>query len=126
MGAHVFAWDGHLLAWLSRSEKHLLAFVDPELHPDTGERERLSGLLVEALVELLHQPQARRRALLLEKIDDQFANEHVLAPMFVEAGFLRTADGLLRRRDRTWQREGVAKVRIVGAVSGGESEDEGE
>ncbi|MFV8751512.1 DEAD/DEAH box helicase [Nannocystaceae bacterium ST9] len=118
-GAHVFSWDGHLLAWLSRSEKHLLCFVEPALHPDPAERERLAGLLVDALVELLHQPNARRRALLLEKIDDRFAGEHELAPRLVEAGFMRTPDGLLRRRDRSWAREQVARVRIIGAVEAG-------
>jgi ATP-dependent Lhr-like helicase len=123
-GAHVFSWDGHLLAWLSRTEKHLLSFVDPELHPDPAERERLAGLLVDALVELLHQPNARRRALLLEKIDDRFSGEHELAGRFVEAGFMRTPDGLLRRRDRTWAREQVAKVRIIGAVEAGPDIDE--
>ena len=123
-GAHVFAWDGHLLAWLSRSEKHLLCFVDATLHSDPAVRERLAGLLVDALVELLHQPNARRRALLLEKIDDAPAGEHELAPRLVDAGFMRSSSGLLRRRDRTWAREQVAKVRIIGAVEAGPEEDD--
>lgn len=123
-GAHVIVWDGHLLAWLSRTEKHLLCFVDDSLHPDPAERERLGGLLVDTLVELLHQPGAQRRALLLEKIDDSFAGDHELAPRFVAAGFLRTPEGLLRRRDRTWAREQVGgRVRLVGAVTAGEDDE---
>lgn len=125
-GAYVIAWDGHLLAWLSRTEKHLLSFLDAALHPDPVERERLAGLLVDALVELLHQPGVQRRALLLEKIDDGFAGDHELAPRFVAAGFMRTPEGLLRRRDRTWAREQVGeRLRIIGAVPASEDEGEG-
>ena len=62
--------------------------------------------------------------MLLEKIDDRFAGEHELAPRLVDAGFMRTPDGLLRRRDRTWAREQVARVRIIGAVEAAGDVDE--
>ena len=61
-GADVLILDGYLLAWLSRSEKTLLCFIEPETVPDPTERERLVNALAEALVALLHQrwtPQGR-------------------------------------------------------------------
>ncbi|NVB39295.1 DEAD/DEAH box helicase [Pseudenhygromyxa sp. WMMC2535] len=118
-GAHVFLHDGHLLAWLSRSERHLLSFVGEDLHPDVAERERLGEHLAAALVELLHHAPARRKALLLEKIDDEPANEHPLAATLVAAGFRKTHDGLLRQRDRGWAREDPAEgaPRVIGVSS---------
>ncbi|PRQ05340.1 putative ATP-dependent helicase Lhr [Enhygromyxa salina] len=103
-GAHVFMVDGRLLAWLSRSEKLLLCFIGPDELPDEAERERCAGHLAEALVALLHQAQGRRKVMLLAKIDDQFANEHWLAEQLCALGFRKTHDGLLRPRDRGWER----------------------
>jgi ATP-dependent helicase Lhr and Lhr-like helicase len=102
-GAHVLSYDGHLLAWLSRSEGSLLSFLDREQHPDPSHRERLAQALAEGLVALLEHSAARRKAMLLRKIDDEFANEHPLAEALVAAGFRKTHDGLLRRREREWQ-----------------------
>jgi ATP-dependent Lhr-like helicase len=119
-GAHVFLSDGYLLAWLSRSEKTLLCFIEPELIADPATRERCAGDLADALVALLHQAEGRRKAMLLEKIDDAFANEHWLAEPLCARGFRKTHDGLLRQRDRSWARReaesGAALIVGVGAV----------
>jgi ATP-dependent Lhr-like helicase len=119
-GAHVFSSDGYLLAWLSRSEKTLLCFIEPELIADPATRERCAGDLADALVALLHQAEGRRKAMLLEKIDDAFANEHWLAEPLCARGFRKTHDGLLRQRDRSWARRpaasGAAVIVGVGAV----------
>jgi ATP-dependent Lhr-like helicase len=119
-GAHVFSSDGYLLAWLSRSEKTLLCFIEPEQIADPATRERCAGDLADALVALLHQAEGRRKAMLLEKIDDAFANEHWLAEPLCARGFRKTHDGLLRQRDRSWARRpaasGAALIVGVGAV----------
>ena len=119
-GAHVFMLGGELLAWLSRTEKTLLCFVGEQQVPDPAQRERYAEALAEGLVALLHQGQGRRKAMLLEKIDDLFANEHWLAPALCEQGFRRTHDGLLRSRDRSWAAaERGAGRAIVGVVEQG-------
>ncbi|PRQ10128.1 DEAD/DEAH box helicase [Enhygromyxa salina] len=121
-GAHVFMFNGYLLGWLSRTEKLLLCFIEPEQIPDVAERERCAAGLAEALLELLHQEQGRRKAMLLEKIDDAFANEHWLADELGKLGFRKTHDGLLRQRDRSWDRNsarsgsGAGNRAIVGVV----------
>ena len=116
-GAHVFLSDGYLLAWLSRSESTLLCFIEPELIPDPAVRERCLADLADALVALVHQTEGRRKAMLLERIDDGFANEHPLAEALCARGFRKTHDGLLRQRDRSWeQREHGAVVVGVAAV----------
>jgi ATP-dependent Lhr-like helicase len=121
-GAHVFLSDGWLLAWLSRSESSLLCFIDPELIPDPAIRERCSNDLAEALVALLHQGEARRKAMLLERIDDLFANEHPLAEALCARGFRKTHDGLLRQRDRSWERRDGGGTLIVGVGAAAEDE----
>ncbi|MCA9683347.1 MAG: DEAD/DEAH box helicase, partial [Myxococcales bacterium] len=98
-GARVFLEDGRLLAWLSRSERQLLSFIDETHCPDPGQRERSSMALANALFELLHTTKASK-VLLLEKIDDEFANEHPLANSMEKVGFRRTHDGLLLQRNR--------------------------
>ena len=53
--------------------------------------------------------------MLLSKIDDRFANEHWLADALTHAGFRKTHDGLLRQRDRGWQRPTERRL-VIGAV----------
>jgi len=114
-GAHVLCMDGYLLAWLSRSEKTLLCFIDPPSLADPDHRERLAAALAKALVALLHCSGGRRKAMLLSKIDEEFGNEHWLAAALEQAGFRKTADGLLRRRDRSWEHT-RATSGVIGAV----------
>jgi ATP-dependent Lhr-like helicase len=125
-GAHVFMFQGQLLAWLSRSEKILLCFIEAEQIPDAATRERCAEHLAEALVVLLHQEQGRRKAMLLEKIDDEFANEHWLAEPLCVRGFRKTHDGLLRQRDRGWERRepGPGAPTILGVVESRPAADE--
>jgi ATP-dependent Lhr-like helicase len=125
-GAHVFMFDGYLLAWLSRTEKHLLCFIEPEQIADAAERERCATSLAEGLLALLHQEQGRRKAMLLEKIDDDFANQHWLAAQLCKLGFRQTHDGLLRQRDRSWERVPVEPGArpIVGVVERREGENQ--
>lgn len=114
-GAHVFLFDGQLLAWLSRTEKHLLGYAGADQVADPAARERYAQRLADALVALLHQPLGRRKAMLIEKIDDDFANDHPLAAALVEVGFRKTHDGLLRTRDRAWvAHEGPRRTTVVG------------
>jgi ATP-dependent Lhr-like helicase len=105
----------------------LLCFIEPEQIADPAARERCAGDLADALVALLHQAEGRRKAMLLEKIDDSFANEHWLAEPLCARGFRKTHDGLLRQRDRGWARNeaesGAALIVGVAAV-GDEAEVE--
>jgi ATP-dependent Lhr-like helicase len=122
-GAHVLCVDGHLLAWLSRTEKSLLCFIEPELVPDPNERERLATALAEALVALLNHSAGRRKIMLLQKIDESFANEHALAEALTRAGFRKTHDGLLRHRDREWERA-AGRATVIGAVDAALDDEE--
>lgn len=124
-GAHVLMVDGHLLAWLSRSENSLLCFIEPELVPDPNQREQLATALAEALVALLNHSAGRRKVMLLSKIDDEFANEHWLAEALTRVGFRKTHDGLLRRRDREWERT-PERALVVGAVDAALDDQDGE
>jgi ATP-dependent Lhr-like helicase len=63
--------------------------------------------------------------MLLEKIDDEFANQHWLAAALVEAGFRKTHDGLLRQRDRGW-REHRPRQAVIGVAASPDSDPDPE
>ena len=110
-------YQGRLLAWLSPSERTLLSFVDAARIPDEALRQRCGQRLAGALVELLHAPLSRRKAMLIEKIDDGPAHAHPFAEALVAVGFRRTHDGLLRARDRGYDPSSPATAEaVVGVV----------
>ena len=90
--ARVLLRDGHLLAYLSRSGKHLITNL-PESEPERGES---IAALVDALQQFLtisNQP-----TLLIEQIDGRPALISPLTHTLESAGFFIGHDGLLLRR----------------------------
>ena len=90
--ARVLLRDGHLLAYLSRSGKHLITNL-PESEPERGES---IAALVDALQQFLtisNQP-----TLLIEQIDGRPALISPLTHTLETAGFFIGHDGLLLRR----------------------------
>jgi ATP-dependent Lhr-like helicase len=86
-GASVILFRGCLIGHLRGSA--LLTFLPPD------EPEPFSRALAAALADLVDR--IRGRALLLETIDGQPAQDHRLVRVFVDGGFLSSARGLLRR-----------------------------
>jgi ATP-dependent Lhr-like helicase len=82
---------GELLGWLGRSEKSVVTFL-PEAEP---ERSRAALALAGALADRVARQQ--RRAVLIATLDREPAQSSPLAPMFREAGFSVSAQGLLLR-----------------------------
>ncbi len=90
-GALVVLRDGELLGWLGRGEHPLLTFL-PEEEPARTEAARALAAALAARVT-----SSGARALLVPSIDGAFAADSPLARFFLEAGFVPTARGLLRR-----------------------------
>jgi ATP-dependent Lhr-like helicase len=90
-GAVVVLRDGGLLGWLGRGTHPLRTFVPSE----SPAREAAARSLAAALASLANGVQ--RRALLIATIDGAPAAKSPLAPFFEEAGFERSARGLLKR-----------------------------
>ncbi|MCL2451254.1 MAG: DEAD/DEAH box helicase, partial [Polyangiaceae bacterium] len=91
-GALIVQQDGVLRGWLGRGKHPLLTFL-PDGDPA---RTRAARSLATALAGLVDH--GRRRALLLSTIDGVDASESDLAPVFLEAGFVRTGQGRLVKR----------------------------
>jgi ATP-dependent Lhr-like helicase len=91
-GAVVILVDGSLAGWIGRGERHLLTFADsvPERDPDDV-RFEIAGVLA-AEVE-----SGRRRAVFVTEVDGQPARETPIAAALVEAGFVLTTHGFLKR-----------------------------
>ena len=91
-GALVVLWDGALLGWLGKRGQALLTFL-PREEPL---RERSAAALAAALAALVDKGQ--RGVLLLSSIDGADARDSALGAALENAGFLRGADGWMRRR----------------------------
>jgi hypothetical protein len=81
---------GELLAWVSKTGKQLLAYL-PESEP---ERRRAAGLLAGLLLTVARSRLAQGDSELLEQIDGAPAEDHVLLPALLDAGFEKTVQGL--------------------------------
>ncbi len=93
-GALVVLRDGALLGWLGRGKRPLQTFL-PDGTDSGSARTDASVALVQALAGLVDG--VRRRALLVSTVDGTPAAQSPLAPIFVQAGFVATARGLLKR-----------------------------
>jgi ATP-dependent helicase Lhr and Lhr-like helicase len=91
-GALVVLHQGRLLGYLSKSDRRLSLFVEPE---EPARTQQLTAL-VTALKTLLGP--GKRRVLLIQNIDGVEAARSPLAPAFVAAGFSSGASGLSLRR----------------------------
>jgi ATP-dependent Lhr-like helicase len=90
-GALVVLRDGELLGWLGRGDHPLLTFLPDEEPERTDAARALAGALA-ARVD-----GEGLRVLLVASIDGVEAERSPLAPAFLGAGFLPTAQGLMRR-----------------------------
>ena len=89
-GALVVLLGGSLIGWMGRGEHPLLTFL-PE-----GKAAEDARALAHALGAVVDSPS--RRALLISSIDGLPAADSPLVSFFAEAGFVRTARGLLKRK----------------------------
>ncbi|MGA3293517.1 MAG: crosslink repair DNA glycosylase YcaQ family protein [Candidatus Acidiferrales bacterium] len=93
-GAGVILINGTLAAFLRRRNPSLRVFL-PDAQP---ERSAFARYLAKKLAELAIRRQTNRSGLLIGKINDAPAREHLLAPYLQEAGFVDTALGFQMRR----------------------------
>jgi ATP-dependent Lhr-like helicase len=91
-GAVVVLQDGALLGWMGRGENPVVTFL-PEGELARSEAVRTLATALASLVD-----RGPRRALLVATIDGGDAARSPLAPAFAEAGFTRSAQGLLKRK----------------------------
>lgn len=91
-GALVVLHQGRLLAYLSKSDRRLSLYLEPE-EPARGHQ--LAALL--AALKTLVGP-GKRRVLLLQEIDGESAPHSRWAAAFIAAGFASGASGLSLRR----------------------------
>ncbi|MFO0872204.1 MAG: crosslink repair DNA glycosylase YcaQ family protein [Pirellulales bacterium] len=89
-GSRVILDQGRLLAFLGRTGRQLLSFLDPHEPQHARDAERLSLTLARLATEI--QP------VLLERIDGAPAASSSLAPVLLQHGFVVTSHGLLHRR----------------------------
>ena len=92
-GAIVVLRDGALLGWMGARAEHLLLTFLPD-----GEPGRSEGAAALALALAARVDHGSRPALLVSSIDGVDAARSPLAAAFSQAGFVRTARGLLKRR----------------------------
>jgi ATP-dependent Lhr-like helicase len=111
-GALVVLLGGSLIGWMGRGEHPLLTFLPegtaaatPSHHAATDggapDRSEVVRALAHSLGGIVESPS--RRALLVSSIDGLPAADSPLASFFVEAGFVRTARGLLKRKSQAGQ-----------------------
>jgi ATP-dependent Lhr-like helicase len=90
-GAQVILHNGHLVAWIGRTEKSLITFL-PDVAPERGE---CAEAITRALTELVEE--GRRRAVLISKVDGAPPEESALAEYLSRAGFSLGSRGFLKR-----------------------------
>ena len=91
-GAFVILVDGALAAWMGRGERQLLTFLDqvPERDADDVAYEIARVLAAEVAP-------GKRRALFVTEVNGQRTHESPLASALLDAGFVRTVHGYLKR-----------------------------
>jgi ATP-dependent Lhr-like helicase len=91
-GAQVILIDGALAAWLPRSERQLVTFLDGVADRDPAE---IAYEIARALADLVTS--LRRRSILIDEVDGRPPQNTPMAPAFLEAGFRATSQGYLKR-----------------------------
>ncbi len=91
-GAIVILIDGALAAWMGRGERHLLTFFEqiPERDPEEVAYHVACTLAAEV------RP-GGRRAVWIEEVDGRPTVETPMAQALIDAGFVRTSKGYLKR-----------------------------
>jgi ATP-dependent Lhr-like helicase len=96
VGASVLLIDGALAAWVSRGERQLLTFMDSflEQFPERQAEEVWAEI---ARVLAAEVAPGKRRAFFVEEVDGKPTADSAIAPALLEAGFIRTSHGYLKR-----------------------------
>jgi ATP-dependent Lhr-like helicase len=90
-GALVILVDGALAAWMGPRERQLLTFLD-------GVTERKPEEVAHEVARLLaREPEISGRSVVLEEVDGGPPDASPIGPALVEAGFLPTPSGYIRR-----------------------------
>lgn len=92
LGARIVLRDGRLLAWLGRTEKHLVTFV--QANDGAGEDEKRE--VAWALARLVDE--GRTRVVVIATIDGVPAARSSFAPALRSVGFVETIHGYAKRR----------------------------
>lgn len=92
LGARVVVRDGRILAWMGRTEKHLVTFVEtngPDATHEIQDVARALAMLVD---------EGRTRMVVIETIDGLPAARSPFAAALREVGFVETIHGYAKRR----------------------------
>jgi ATP-dependent Lhr-like helicase len=92
LGARVVVRDGRILAWLGRTEKHLITFVQNRGIDAGAEMQEVA----KALAKLVDE--GRTRVVVISTIDGLPAARSPLAPALRDVGFVETIHGYAKRR----------------------------
>lgn len=90
-GARVVMQNGRILAWLGRTEKHLLTFV-----PSGGDGAKETRIVAEALATLVDE--GKTRVVVISTIDGVPVARSPFAKALREVGFVETIHGYAKRR----------------------------
>lgn len=91
-GAQVILVDGALAGWMGRGERNLIAFLDQV--PDRAPHE-VARVIARVLAEQVGR--GGRRAVFVKEVNGQLAQETVLGPALLEAGFTFGPHGYMKR-----------------------------
>jgi len=91
-GAQVILVDGALAGWMGRGERNLIAFLDQV--PDRSPRE-VADVVARGLADQVGR--GGRRAVFVKEVNGRPAQESVLGPALLEAGFTFGPHGYMRR-----------------------------
>ncbi len=112
-GAVAILVSGFAAGYLRRNERDLLLFVSR----DNPLWSRMIDALARCLIRFASTREEGRRGLLISAINAHPATQHPAAPVFVEAGFARTAMGLQLRTERI-RPTGYRGVQEIEAATG--------
>ena len=91
-GAFVFLVDGALAAWMPRSERQLITFLDNVPDRDPSE---VAYEIAKTLADLVTS--LRRRAVLIEEVNGRPPRETPMGQALMEAGFAQSSQGFQKR-----------------------------
>lgn len=91
-GARVIVRDGRILAWLGRTEKHLVTFVSAQMPKDDEDGPEIARALARLVDE------GKTRIVVITTIDGQPVAKSPLAPALRAVGFAETIHGYAKRR----------------------------
>jgi ATP-dependent Lhr-like helicase len=94
VGATVILVNGAAAAYLSRGDRQLTTWL-PEVEP---ERSKAARAVAQVLIDRARSGGDAPRGMLIEEIDSLPAGDHPLAPFLLEAGFVKSALGIVPGR----------------------------